>query len=68
MWKLIWKELLVYTLTFLSISLIYRHGLNAEQQKTMENLIKWCRKQSTGESTVNTEQSTRLYFYFVYNI
>ena len=51
MWKLIWKELFVYTLTFLSISLLYRYGLNAEQQKTMEQLIKWCREQSTGEST-----------------
>ena len=54
MWKLIWKELFIYTLTFLSISLLYRHGLNAEQQKTMEQLIKWCREQSTGKSRVNT--------------
>lgn len=48
MWKLIWKELFIYTLTFLSISLLYRYGLNAEQQRTMEQLIKWCREQSTG--------------------
>ena len=50
MWKLIWKELFVYTLTFLSISLVYRHGLTEDQQKTMEQLIIWCRQQSTGES------------------
>ena len=49
MWKLIWKELFVYTLTFLSISLVYRHGLTEDQQKTMEQLIIWCRQQSTGE-------------------
>ena len=48
LWKLIWKELLVYTLAFLAISLLYRHGLNQEQQATMEQLILWCRKQSTG--------------------
>ena len=64
MWKLIWKELLLYTLTFLSISLLYRHGLNAEQQKTMEQLIKWCREQSTGESP--RHESTRVYFVYFY--
>ena len=58
MWKLIWKELFLYTLTFLSISLLYRYGLTEAQQATMEQLILWCRKQSTGESTV-------MYFYFV---
>ena len=51
MWKLIWKELFLYTLTFLSISLLYRYGLSEAQQATMEQLILWCRKQSTGEST-----------------
>ena len=50
MWKLIWKELFLYTLTFLSISLTYRHGLTEDQQTSMEQLILWCRKQSTGET------------------
>ena len=68
MWKLIWKELLVYTLTFLSISLIYRYGLNVEQQKTMEMLIKWCRKQSTGESRLNSQHDCIFALFTTYNL
>ena len=48
MWKLIWKELFVYTVAFLAVSVLYRHGLSEDQQATMEQLIRWCRKQSTG--------------------
>jgi len=48
LWKLLWRELLVYTLSFLGISAVYRLGLNTEQQLLMEKLIRWCRAQSTG--------------------
>ena len=38
--KLLWRELLVYTLSFLAISALYRVGLSTEQQLLMEKLIR----------------------------
>jgi len=48
LWKLLWKELLVYTACFMVISMVYRYLLNMEQQMEVEKLIRWCRHQSTG--------------------
>jgi len=48
LWKLIWRQLLIYTLLYLAISFIYRVGLIEEQQKTFEKLIDWVRSNSTG--------------------
>ena len=41
LWKLLWRELLVYTLTFLAISAMYRFFLSTEQQLLMEKLIRY---------------------------
>jgi len=48
LWKLLWKELLCYTIAFLLISLIYRFALSEGQQGEFERLVKWCGKQYTG--------------------
>jgi len=48
LWKLLWRELLVYTITFLLISFIYRFALSEEQQFEFERLVKWSGKQYTG--------------------
>ena len=48
MWKLLWKELLLYTLSFLFISAVYRYVLTTELQLLLEKMIRWCRHQSTG--------------------
>ena len=55
LWKLIWKELLVYTVAFLLISLVYRNVLEEEQRKEMEELIVWCRHKLTGSRAVSTD-------------
>merc|ERR1711892_1596149 len=48
LWKLLWKELLVYTLTFLFISVIYRFALTETQQIKFEMLVRWRGKMYTG--------------------
>jgi len=48
LWKLLWQELLCYTILFLLISVIYRYTLTSQQQGEMERLIRFCRNQSTG--------------------
>ena len=40
LWKLLWRELLVYTASFLIISCIYRTCLYPEQQIIVEKLIR----------------------------
>jgi len=47
-WKLLWKDLLVYTLLFLTIGLVYRFVLPVEYQLTLEHLIRYCHKQNAG--------------------
>ena len=44
-----WKELLAYTVTFLLISMVYRKALSESHMKQMEDIILWCREQSSGE-------------------
>jgi len=48
LWKLLWKELLAYTLMYLFISLIYRCALTESQQIQFEMLVRWCGKMYTG--------------------
>eukprot|EP00092_Neocalanus_flemingeri_P010264 GFUD01011060.1.p1 GENE.GFUD01011060.1~~GFUD01011060.1.p1 ORF type:complete len:409 (+),score=73.73 GFUD01011060.1:151-1377(+) len=48
LWKLLWRELLAYTITFLLISLIYRLALTEAQQIQFEMLARWCGKMYTG--------------------
>lgn len=48
LWKLIWKELLGYTLAFLFISMLYRVALSEEQRESTDRLIFWFREKSTG--------------------
>merc|ERR1712121_301902 len=48
LWKILWKELLAYTLVFLFVSLIYRVALTEDMQIQAEMLIRWCGKMYTG--------------------
>merc|ERR1712183_485576 len=48
LWKLLWKELLVYTVSFLGISLVYRLILPTHQQVYFGLLVRWCGKMYTG--------------------
>jgi len=48
LWKLIWKELLGYTVAFLFISMLYRVALSEEQRESTDRLIFWFREKSTG--------------------
>jgi len=48
LWKLLWKELLVYTVLFLILSMTYRYGMEEAQQITFEKLVRWCGKMYTG--------------------
>jgi len=48
LWKLIWKELLGYTVMFLLISMVYRLALSDAQREIMNKLIIWFREKSTG--------------------
>ena len=40
LWKLLWRELLVYTFLFLGISVVYRIWLPLDHQLLMEKLIR----------------------------
>jgi len=48
LWKILWKELLAYTLAFLLVSLIYRVALTEVLQIQAEMLMRWCGKMYTG--------------------
>jgi len=48
LWKLIWKELLVYTITFLLISMIYRLALSDMHRENVDLVILWFREKSSG--------------------
>ena len=52
MWKLVWKQLLVYGAVYFAISLFYRYELDDKQTKAFELLIKEVRK------NLNTSAST----------
>jgi len=46
LWKLVWLQLLLYTLIYLAISLVYRFALTVEQGLVFDKLIFWVRKNS----------------------
>jgi len=49
--KLLWKDLLIYTLLYLTINLVYKFGLSTEDnyyQKKFEDLVKFCHVQNAG--------------------
>ena len=48
LWKLLWKELLVYTVSFLAISLLYRFALTGDQQVSFGLLVRWCSEMYAG--------------------
>merc|ERR1711892_915201 len=48
LWRLLWRELVAYTLAFLMISMVYRFTLSQDHQMELEKLIRWCRHQSSG--------------------
>jgi len=47
-WKLLWRDLLIYTIIYLAIGLIYRFALPEENQKLFESFIHFCYKQNAG--------------------
>jgi len=46
LWKLVWSQLLVYTIVYLAISLLYRLALTEYQARQFEQFILWVRKNS----------------------
>ena len=52
LWKLLWKELLVYTISFLSISFIYRFIFTASMQENFALLVRWCAQMYTGNHPI----------------
>jgi len=46
LWKLVWIQLLIYTMIYMSISMIYRFALTDDQAKIFENIVKWTRVNS----------------------
>ncbi len=48
LWKLVWKELLVYVVVFMIISVVYRFGVGLEGQVQFEQVVRWCAGQYTG--------------------
>ena len=53
LWKLLWKELLVYTISFLAISFVYRFALTPDQQESFGLLVRWCGKMYTGNVDIS---------------
>ena len=46
MWKLVWLQLLMYTLAYLFVSLVYRLLLSEQQAQLFEKFILWVRSNS----------------------
>jgi len=46
LWKLVWAQLVVYTVLYLAISMVYRFALSVEHAKIFEKLILWVRNNS----------------------
>ena len=62
LWKILWKELLLYTLAFLFVSLIYRVALSEAQQIHFEMLARWCGKMYTGNEKLVHQHSYNFQF------
>lgn len=43
LWKHVWDELLIYTLLYFAISLLYRFAFTEDQQKYFKHLIEYCK-------------------------
>jgi predicted membrane chloride channel (bestrophin family) len=43
--KLVWPDLVVFLILYFLISLLYRYGLDSEQQRSFEALSIYCEKQ-----------------------
>ena len=54
-WKLLWKDLLIYTLLFLVIGIVYRFALPEQYQIHLESLIKYCHTQNAGEKNMKNQ-------------
>jgi len=46
LWKLVWRQLLLYTILYVAISMVYRFALTTEQAVYFEKIILWIRKDS----------------------
>jgi len=47
-WKLLWKDLLLYTFVYLLIGFVYKFALSEEHQLLFESLITFCHTQNAG--------------------
>ncbi|CAL4105190.1 unnamed protein product [Meganyctiphanes norvegica] len=41
-YKLIWKDMTVYSVLYFTLSIVYRYVLNSEQRKTFERVAEYC--------------------------
>jgi len=47
-WKLLWKDLLAYTILFLLVQIIYKFALPEEHQIQFEHFVRYCNTQNAG--------------------
>jgi len=47
-WKLLWKDLLAYTIIFLLVQFIYKFALPEEHQIQFEHFVRYCNTQNAG--------------------
>jgi len=47
-WKLLWKDLLAYTIIFLLVQIIYKFALPEEHQIQFEHFVRYCNTQNAG--------------------
>jgi hypothetical protein len=45
--KLVWPDLVIFLILYFSISLLYRFGLNSDQQRNFEKISIYCEKYGT---------------------
>ena len=48
-WKLLWKDLLAYTIIFLLVQFIYKFALPEEHQIQFEHFVRYCNTQNAGK-------------------
>jgi len=47
-WKLLWKDLLAYTIIYLLVQIIYKFALPEEHQLQFEHFVRYCNTQNAG--------------------
>jgi len=47
-WKLLWKDLLAYTILYLLVQIIYKFALPEEHQVQFEHFVRYCNTQNAG--------------------